>query len=189
MATVAHRYTATAILLHWVVAVLILATLPLGVYMSDLALSPWKLKLYSWHKWIGVSVFLLAVLRLAWRLTHPAPPLPTTMPAWERHAAGIVHVLLYLLMFAVPLSGWLMSSASGFQTVYFGVLPIPDLLARDKALAEVLKGVHATLNVFLGLLLVGHVGAALKHRFVTRDDILSRMLFGRTRRHANGEDT
>jgi cytochrome b561 len=155
---------------------LIFATLPLGLYMIGLELSPWKLKLYSWHKWIGVTLFMLAVLRLLWRWRHPAPPLPAGMQAWERHAAGVVHALLYLLLLAVPLSGWLMSSASGFQTVYLGVLPIPDLLEKDKELGEFLKWVHATLNWFLGLLLVGHIGAALKHEFVARDHLLARML-------------
>ena len=110
--------------------------------MSDLALSPLKLKLISYHKWLGVTVFLLAAARLAWRATHTPPPLPAAMPAWQRYAAHGLHHLLYVLMFAIPLSGWLMSSAKGFQTVYFGVLPLPDLIGKDKALGDVLKEVH-----------------------------------------------
>ena len=170
------RYTATAIGLHWLAAFLILAAFPLGLYMGDLALSPLKLKLFSYHKWLGVTVFLLAAARLAWRATHTPPPLPAAMPAWERYAARGLHRLLYVLLFAIPLSGWLMSSASGFQTVYLGVLPLPDLIARDKALGDVLKEVHELLNFGLLGLVVAHVGAALKHQFIDRDGILARML-------------
>ena len=138
-ATAAAHYTRAAIALHWLVALLILANLALGFYTVDLPLSPRKLRLFSWHKWVGVTVFILAGARLLWRLSHPVPPLPAAMPAWERRAAHVSHFLLYLLFFAAPLSGWLFSSAAGFQTVYLGVLPIPDLIAKDKELAEVLK--------------------------------------------------
>jgi len=170
------RYTGTAISLHWLVAFLILAAFPLGLYMSDLALSPLKLKLFSYHKWLGVTVFLLAAARLAWRATHTPPPLPAAMPAWERLAAHGLHHLLYVLLFAIPLSGWLMSSAKGFQTVYLGVLPLPDLIAKDKALGDVLKEVHELLNYGMLGLVIAHVGAALKHQFIDRDGILARML-------------
>ncbi len=169
-------YTRTAIALHWIMALLILATLPLGLGMTELALSPLKLKLYAWHKWIGVTVFALAVLRLAWRLSHPAPPPPAGMPAWQRRAAAVLHGLLYVLLLAIPLSGWLMSSAKGFQTVYLGLLPIPDLLAKDEALGDALAGVHAWLNYSLAALLLVHVAAALKHHLIDRDEVLVRML-------------
>jgi cytochrome b561 len=171
-----HRYTATAIRLHWLMALLIFVALPLGWYMSDLPLSPLKLKLISYHKWLGVTVFLLAIARLAWRVNHTPPPMPSTMPAWQRHAAHGVHHLLYLLLFAIPLSGWLMSSAKGFQTVYLGVLPLPDLIGKDKELGDLLKTVHAALNTGLLALLGAHVAAALQHHFIERDDILIRML-------------
>ncbi len=170
------RYTRTAIALHWLTALLIVALFPLGVYMADLALSPLKLKLISYHKWLGVTVFLLLLLRLAWRAGHVPPPLPDSMPPWQRHAANGLHGLLYLLLFAIPLSGWLMSSAKGFQTVYLGVLPLPDLIGKDKALGDLLRAVHETLNMTLMVLLLAHVGAALKHHFIERDGILARML-------------
>src|SRR3989338_8669165 len=121
-------YTGVAIGLHWLIAIAIIGSFAVGLYMVDLPLSPQKLKIYSWHKWAGVTIFLCVVLRLGWRLLHRPPDLPAGMPAWQRKAAEATHVLLYLLMFAVPLSGWLMSSAKGFQTVWFGVLPLPDLL-------------------------------------------------------------
>lgn len=171
-----NHYTATAKTLHWVSAALIIGLLGLGFYMSDLPLSPRKLQLYSWHKWAGVSAFILAVLRLAWRAGHPAPALPTTMPKMQQVAAHIGHLALYGLMLAIPLSGWLMSSAKGFQTVWFGVLPLPDLIGRDKELGVLLANLHSSLNVLLIVLLVAHAGAALKHHFIERDDILRRML-------------
>jgi cytochrome b561 len=170
------RYTRTAIALHWLTALLVVAAFPLGVYMADLALSPLKLKLISYHKWLGVTVFLLLLLRLAWRIGHVPPPLPDSMPLWQRQAAHGLHLVLYLLLFAIPLTGWLMSSAKGFQTVYLGVLPLPDLIAKDKALGDGLRQVHEMLNLTLLVLLLAHVAAALKHHFIERDGILARML-------------
>jgi len=171
-----RRYTATAIALHWLLAVLVVCSAALGLYMVGLSLSPAKLKLYSWHKWLGVTIFLLAVLRVLWRLMHPAPPLPAATPLWQRKAAAVSHFLLYLLLLVIPLSGWLMSSALGVQTVYLGVVPLPDLVAKDKVLGEQLKVVHGTLNLTLAALVAVHAAAALRHHFGDRDDVLHRML-------------
>ncbi|MEY2633460.1 MAG: hypothetical protein RIR00_2114 [Pseudomonadota bacterium] len=170
------RYTRTAIVLHWILAPALFGLLALGFYMHDLPLSPEKLQLYAWHKWAGVSVFLLALFRLGWRWRHPAPPLPEQTPAMLRGVAHATHGLLYVLMLAIPLSGWLMSSAKGFQTVWFGVLPLPDLIGRNPALGQQLQSLHFSLNLLLLALLIGHIGAALKHHFIDRDDILRRML-------------
>ena len=177
-----NGYTGIAIGLHWLIALAIAGSFALGLYMHELPLSPQKLKLYSWHKWAGVSIFLFVVLRLGWRLTHRPPALPAGMPAWQRKAAEATHVLLYLLMLAVPLSGWLMSSAKGFQTVWFGVLPLPDLLDKNKELGDLLQEVHAMLNFGMLALVIAHAGAAVKHHFMDRDDVLVRMLplLGRT---------
>ena len=171
-----QRYSATAIALHWLIAIIILGSLPLGIYMADLPISPTKLKLFSYHKWAGVTVFLLAIVRLGWRLGHPAPPLPESIPAGQRRLANATHHLLYVLIFAIPLTGWLMSSAKGFQTVYFGVFPIPDLLTKNPPLGDLLKTIHFSLNALLAGLLAAHVGGALKHHFIDRDDVLRRML-------------
>lgn len=176
MITKSARYTATAIALHWLIALAILGTFAVGVYMQDLPLSPAKLRIYSWHKWAGVTIFLLVLARLAWRFAHRPPALPESMPAWQRWAAEVTHVLLYLLMVAVPLSGWLMSSAKGFQTVYFGVLPIPDLLAKNPELGDQLKELHEVFNFLMLALVGGHVAAAFKHHLIDRDDVLRRML-------------
>ncbi len=176
------RYSTPAIVLHWLMALLIFAAFPLGLYMVDLPLSPGKLKLYSYHKWIGVTVFLLVAVRLSWRLTHTPPPHPAGIAAWQRRAGAVVHGLLYLLMIAIPLSGWLMSSAKGFQTVWFGVLPLPDLIEKDRELGELLAGVHKALNFTLLGLVILHVGAALKHHFIERRPFLQRMGWGRKER-------
>lgn len=172
------RYTRTAMLLHWLIAVLILGLFALGLYMADLPLSPQKLKLYSYHKWAGISVLLLALLRIVWRLTHTPPPLPASQPRWQQQAAHAGHLLLYVLIVAAPLSGWLMSSALGFPVVWFGVLPLPDLIAKNKPLGEVLELVHRYLNYAFIAIVAGHLLAALKHQWLDRDGTLSRMLPG-----------
>lgn len=170
------RYTLTAVRLHWLMALMIAGLFGLGLYMTGLKLSPQKLQLYSWHKWAGVTVFLLALIRLGWRIGHKPPADPPGMPRWQVVAAHGAHHLLYLLMIAIPLSGWLMSSAKGFQTVWFGVLPLPDLLSKDKPLGELLEVVHASLNYALAAIVVAHATAAIKHHFIDRDDVLVRML-------------
>jgi cytochrome b561 len=174
--TMTDRYHPVAKSLHWLMALAIFGMMGLGLIMQDLPLSPEKLQCYSWHKWMGVGLFGLTWLRLVWRVLHPAPALPTSMPMLHQRLAHAGHAALYLLMLAIPLSGWLMSSAKGVQTVWLGIWPIPDLLAKDKALGATLAQVHGALNLALGLMLLAHVGAALKHHWVDRDDVLKRML-------------
>lgn len=174
--TTATEYTRSAIVLHWLIALIIFVSFPVGLYMVELPLSPNKLKIYSYHKWAGVTVFFLAIARVAWRLRHPAPPLPVSIPVWQRAFAAATHKLLYLLLLAVPLSGWLMSSALGFQTVYFGVLPIPDLLEKNKLLGEQLKWFHMFLNYTLAGFVAAHAAAAVKHHVIDRDGVLARMV-------------
>lgn len=169
------RYTPVAMLAHWLVFLLIAGAFALGFTMTELAMSVLKLRMFSWHKWTGVTIFLLVLLRLAWRLRVAPPALPP-MPRWEEQAARISHHLLYLLMLAVPMTGWLMSSAKGFQTVYFAKLPIPDLLQKDPPLGAALEAVHETLAFMLLGLVTLHVLAAFKHHFMDRDDVLARMV-------------
>ncbi len=171
------RYTTTAMLLHWLIALLIFVLFPLGLYMHGLKLSPTKLHLYSYHKWAGITVLLLAFLRVVWRTAHQPPAL--NMPYWQQTASNVVHALLYLLIIAVPLSGWLMSSAKGVQTVWLGILPLPDLVEKDKALGQLLGFVHQNLNYTLLALVMLHIAAALKHRFIDKDDVIKRMLPGK----------
>jgi cytochrome b561 len=125
---------------------------------------------------MGMVVLMLLIARVLWRLTHRPPALVAGLPRWQVVAAHSVHVALYVLMLAVPLSGWLMSSALGFQVVLFGVLPIPDLIAVDKVLGHTLKSVHELLNYGLLSVVIIHVGAALQHHFMLGDETLRRML-------------
>lgn len=171
----ASRYTKTAISLHWIMAIGFFALIGLGFYMQGLPFSPTKLQIYSWHKWAGISLFVLAVLRLVWRQFNKPPALPVDMSTAAKLAAHLGHYALYGFMFAIPLSGWLMSSAMGFQTVWFGVLPLPDLIERNKELAELLAATHFYLNVFFIITIVGHLLAALKHQFIDKDNLLLRM--------------
>lgn len=176
MTTALIRYTATAITLHWLIALLIVITFPLGVYMHGLALSPFKLQLVSYHKWIGVTIFLLATARMAWRMKHAPPPLPETIPLWQQRAAQGLHHLLYALLLIIPISGWLMSSAKGVPVVYLGLVQLPDLVGKDKALGDMLQEVHEALNFGLLALVGMHIAAALKHHFIDKDTTLLRML-------------
>ena len=161
-------YTTPAVFFHWLIFFMMSGSFIVGFYMADLPNSPTKLQLFSWHKWAGVTIFMVVLLRLTWRLLNPPPALPSSMPAWQIKAAHASHFLLYLLMIAMPLSGWLMSSAKGYTTVWFGVLPLPNLLEKNHDLGEALKEVHETLAlVILGA--VGlHAAAAIKHHFVDR---------------------
>ena len=170
------RYDRVAILMHWLVAVLIVAAFALGLVMVEIpGLTPTKLKYFSWHKWLGVTVLLLAALRLLWRLRHGAPR-AIEMPAWQRRMAELVHGLLYLLMFAVPLSGYFYSLAAGVPVVYLGVLPLPVLIDADPVLKPVLKEVHEVLVYTMLVFVLAHVAAAIKHHWVDRDGLLRRML-------------
>ena len=173
--SIPDRYSSPAIALHWLLALGLFGTFALGIYMHELPMSPTRLKLFSWHKWAGVTILVLSAVRLAWRLTHPVPA-DVAMPDWQRKTAHAVHHLLYLLFFAVPLAGWAYSSAAGFPVVWFGVLPLPDFVPVDRGLADTLKGVHKVLALGLGALVLAHVGAALKHQIVDRDGLLQRML-------------
>lgn len=179
----ATRYTLPAIVLHWVLALAILSAFAAGVYLDDLPFSPAKLKLINWHKWAGVSILFLSVVRLAWRLTHRPPALPAridqAMPGWQRSAYHATHHLMYLLFFAVPLLGWAYSSAKGFPIVWFGVLPLPDLMPANKELADTIKELHGLAAWGLIGLVALHVAAALKHQFIDRDGLLDRMRPGR----------
>lgn len=168
------RYTGTAIVLHWLLGLALVVSFCVGLYMVGLPLSPQRLKLYNWHKWAGVTIFALSLVRLAWRLTHK-PPAALPMATWQKTAAHAAHHLLYVLFLAVPLVGWAYSSAAGFPIVLFGVLPLPDFVAADKAVAEAIRPWHAGLAWTMGVVVVAHIAAALKHQFVDRDDILSRM--------------
>ena len=170
------RYGLIAILLHWLVAVLIAAAFALGVVMVDIpGLTPTKLRYFSWHKWLGVTVLALAALRLLWRWWRGAP-LPVPMPLWQQRASSLGHALLYVLMFAVPLSGYFYSLAAGVPVVYLGIWPLPVLMEADSTLKPILKELHGALVYVMLTVIVVHILAALKHQFIDRDGALKRIL-------------
>lgn len=174
------RYHGISMALHWLLALGLALIFGVGLYMADLPFSPLRLKLYNWHKWAGVVILALSLARLLWRFKHRPPALPQTveltMPAWQKLAHHATHGLLYALFFAVPLVGWAYSSAAGFSIVLFGLLPLPDFVPADKALAALIKPWHALSAFALAGLVVLHVAAALKHHWVDRDGLLERML-------------
>jgi cytochrome b561 len=172
------RYTTPAIAFHWLLAVAIVASFILGVYMTDLPFSPQRIRLYNFHKWGGICILALSALRLLWRLTH-RPPASLAMPVWQHRAAHFTHLALYLLFFATPLVGWAYSSAAGFPIALFGVWVLPDWVPADKALAEAIKPWHALMAYSMAALVVVHVGAAIKHQWIDRDGLLQRMWPGR----------
>ena len=165
--------------LHWLLALAIVASFIVGTYMVSLPFSPQRLKLYNWHKWAGIIILALSALRLLWRLLHRPPP-DVAMPAGQRAVAHLTHGLLYALFFATPLMGWAYSSAAGFPIVVFGVLPLPDFLGKDAAVAEWLKPWHARLAWLMAGLVCLHVAGALKHHWIDRDGLLRRMTWSRT---------
>lgn len=174
-----NRYHPVSIILHWVLAIALIAIFGFGLYMTDLPFSPTRLKLYNWHKWAGISILALSALRLLWRLTHPAPALPgkivRAMPHWQLKAHHATHIALYILFFVVPLIGWAYTSAAGFPVVLFGQFPLPDLLSPNKELAALIKPWHPFSAFVMAALVVLHVAAALKHQLIDRDGLLKRM--------------
>jgi cytochrome b561 len=178
------RYSAVAIVLHWLLALAILGLFAVGLYMADLPFSPTRLKLFNWHKWAGVCFLALTVLRVVWRATHRPPGLPQaitlSMSGWQLQAYHAAHHLMYALFFVVPLLGWVYSSAIGYSIALFGVLPLPDLVAPDKALAAMVKPWHGWAAWALVVLAAVHIAAALKHQWIDRDGLLQRMLPGRS---------
>lgn len=172
-----RRYTIPAVVLHWLIAIGIIGTFTLGLVMTDIqGISMAKLKYINWHKWAGVTVLALVALRLLWRLFNHPPEYADDMPAWQRGAAHGLHIALYVLMFAVPLSGYFFSLAAGFPVVAFGKIPLPVLIAPDPALKEILRGLHYWLNMLMAALVAFHVLAAFKHLLVDRDGVMQRML-------------
>jgi cytochrome b561 len=177
------RYTSVAVVLHWLLALGILGLLAIGLAMTQLRLTPMmQFSLYQLHKSVGVTVLLLVIPRLIWRLLHRPPPMPDTMPRIEKRAAESTHIFFYFLMLGLPLSGWALVSASIFNipTVLYGVIPWPNMpvlssLSNKAPVEAILKTLHAYGAWLLLAVLVLHLGAVLRHQFILRDDVLRRM--------------
>lgn len=175
--TLSQRYSAVAVLLHWLMFAGILVATVMALYMVSIpGITPAKLRLFNYHKWLGVCLWLVLMLRMLWRLKNPPPPLPDAMPLWQKRAAALGHSGLYVLMFAIPVLGYFYSLAAGYPVVLFGQIPLPVMMAPDPELKELLKTAHRMANQLLWLVLLTHVGAALKHALIDRDGIMQRML-------------
>lgn len=166
----------TAKTFHWTIAFLIFVQIALGWYAVHWPLTPTKIDLFVWHKSLGMLILLLVLLRLGWRAFHPRPPYPAAMKCWEKSLASTVHALLYVLLVAMPLSGWFLNSAAHVPVRLFWLVPLPPLIGPDRALVPVLATAHVLMGWTLAVLLVVHIGAALHHHFVRHDRLLVRML-------------
>lgn len=171
------RYGMVAILFHWVMAFLMIVLLIIGLYMTRIPISRLKLKLFGWHKELGVLVLMLVVLRLIWRRINEGRPfLPLYLPQWQIIASRIVHWGFYFLMVALPISGWLISSAAGLPASFFGWFVLPDFIAPDELKRLFFSNIHTWLAYALIFALLLHSSAALKHHFWDKNDILRRIL-------------
>jgi len=167
--------------LHWIIAALIVTQFVLAYLAEDLPLGIHKLALFARHKSFGMTILMLAALRLGWRLTHAPPPLPAGMSPLERFLARATHAAFYILLFAMPVTGLLMSSAKNYSVSWFGLFTWPNLIPKNEAAFEALRTTHDLLSDVLFAVAVLHVLAALKHHFWNKDDVLLRMLpFGKT---------
>lgn len=172
-----ERYGAIAKIFHWLVGIAIIGMIPFGWYMGDLPSSePIKFQYYALHKSIGITVLILVWLRFLWRLYTLAPQENKEHALWERRLSKAVHVVLYILMVAMPLSGWLMSSASGFPVSFFGQFTIPDLIGKDQELGKLLNNLHSKIAWGIVAFASLHVLGALKHHLIDKDSTLRRML-------------
>ena len=171
------RYDQVAITLHWLIALGVLAQIALGWWMIDIPKQPVGVRVYwfNLHKSIGITLGALIIARIAWRLKHRPPPLPSSMPRWQVRAAGASHVLLYACMITMPLAGYLGSIFSGYPIKYFG-MTLPGWGWKDDVLKDIFSSVHFVAALVFILLITLHVLAAMKHLWIDRDGVFHRML-------------
>lgn len=171
-----NQYGWVAISLHWLIAIIVIGLIIVGLYMVELTIGLRKLQLYGWHKEYGILVLFLVILRLAWRLSNLTPELPAHMPTYEKIGARSAHYLFYILLFTLPLTGWMMSSAAGLPVSFFHLFILPDLVSPDPTLMQTLISIHKWLAYTLIAILTLHILAALQHHFYYKDEILKRIL-------------
>lgn len=174
------RYGIIASLLHWFMALLIVVIIGLGLYMvelPDVGFNLQKIKLIFLHKELGMLALAFVLLRFVWRLGNVIPLLPLTVPVWQRVAARIVHLAFYGFMVALPVSGWMMSSAAGIPVTFLGVFTLPDLVSPNMNEVPMYIAIHKWVGYGLIATIGLHISAAMLHHFVYKDDTLRRMLF------------
>jgi len=172
------RYDNVAVALHWILVIGILCQIALGLYLGEVPRNtPARTVWVNFHKSVGITLGLLILFRLCWRLTHRAPALPATMPAWERVAARANHAMLYACMVGMPAAGYLATNFSKFGIKYFNLFELPPWGYEDKQIYALFNGTHKVLAVVLMTLIAIHVLAALKHAAIDRDGVVRRMWF------------
>jgi len=183
MAMQAQPYTATAIALHWVLVVLVFALYALGWYMVGIPKgTPPVAYFYGIHKSLGIVAALPIVLLIWWRVTHTPPPLPGSLPAWQVRAAHANHLLFYICLVVLVVSGFIESNFTKFGIKFFGY-PLPRLFAEDKSLYWIFNRIHVYTSYLFAALMAVHIAAALKHLMINRDGVFQRMWFGTTGRN------
>ncbi|WP_431854858.1 cytochrome b [Azospirillum sp.] len=171
-------YTAVAVILHWAMVLLLAAQYAIGWSMPEIRRGTQPETLINLHLSAGALILLLLAVRLAWRLTHSAPPPPAGLPGWQNRASSLIHGVLYLLLVVVPVLGWMNASARGWTVTLFSLVPLPALAAQGAPLGRSAGDVHVVLSYILLAAVAVHVLAALYHRFVLRDEVMRRMLPG-----------
>ncbi len=172
------RWGWVSISIHWLTVLMVLSLVVVGLVMQELANSPTKIEVYALHKSFGLTVLALTVLRLLWRLVAGTPSPVPGMPRWQHFAAQASHAALYAILLAMPLSGWLYNSASGFPLKWFGLLSLPKLSGYDPDVKAFALAMHEWLFITLAIIVTVHAAAALKHHYFDRDATLARMLPG-----------
>ncbi len=170
-----ERFGPVAIFLHWFIAACIVLSVAFGLISGYADTAEVTRATMEVHQTIGVTIFLMALARLGWRLTHPAPKLPAAMPRNQKIAAAITHGTLYLILFALPVTGYVGLAARGRPITLFGLFDLPNVVTRSLKTSAAFQNVHNNLQYILYALLILHVGAALYHQFVIKDGLLSRM--------------
>jgi cytochrome b561 len=172
-----ERWGSISIGLHWTIAVLVLVVqVPAGVIMVSADPGAVQNLFYNIHKTTGVLIFVLAVVRLAWRWSNPVPALPADLPPWQAGMARTTHVLLYVVLFAMPITGFLYTAMGGFPVPFFMLYDLARLVPENKPAAEVFKFAHLTLQWVLYVVVLLHVAGALQHHLIRKDGVLRRML-------------
>jgi cytochrome b561 len=175
VASGARGYTGAGRGAHWLTAILLAVSIPIGLVMTRIE-GDFKFTLYHWHEWIGFTVWWLAIFRVSWRIGHPPPPHVPPLAVPQKIAAEAVHGLLYIALLVMPIAGWIGNSAFGFPLEPFGLFRMPDLVAKNEALGRQVLNMHGWAGWAVIVLLAMHVGAALMHHVVLRDQTLRRML-------------
>lgn len=177
----ADRWGSISQLLHWLIVILLLVIAYIGLTMGDLPNGPRKINIYALHKSIGLTLLALVVVRLAWRLYAGAPDAVPNTPRWQHRLAAFTHLAIYALLFAIPLSGWVLNSSAGYPLQWFKLINLPAIAGKDEGLHHLAEDLHETLFWALVVLVVAHVAAAFYHHVFQNDDTLRRMLPGRRR--------